>query len=480
MKRQLFTIGLYIFSLASAYSQGSITLNSVRTTGGNELACQNISLLPGFSFSSAEGNSLTLKVDASACDPYTGKEANLSETQNYIRTRSYTNEAGTAYLDQIQYFDGLGRPMQTVQRGITPLTADLVTYQEYDGFGRDDKSWLPAVASGNNGAYIPFTSYKPQAIATYSDSAYSRPVYEASPLNRVLEQYGPGKEWYAAQSAVRTEYLANKGTSGELSCVLFSVTGSGTSTGLSKNGYYSDSQLYVTKASDEDGNISYEFKDKLGQVVLTRQMNGTPHDTYYVYDDFGNLCYVLPPIASDTINKVGVKGELIELLGYLYKYDNRNRCVIKKLPGGDQIYYIYDKADRLIFSQDGEQRNKKPAAEWTFSIPDIFGRIVLSGTCTTVNGGTITSGRFDDYIIKAEFSSTGTYQGYNVRVGKTTFEDLIIQSPQIYTANYYDNYDFRGIKNIPTSGTEYTPKTGYGIWYGTDYTQANKYKNKGM
>ena len=37
------------------------------------------------------------------------------------------------------------------------------------------------------------------------------------------------------------------------------------------------------------------FTDKLGQVVLERVMNGSAmNDTFYVYDDFGNLRYVLP------------------------------------------------------------------------------------------------------------------------------------------------------------------------------------------
>ncbi|HMM05027.1 DUF6443 domain-containing protein, partial [Dysgonomonas sp.] len=65
-----------------------------------------------------------------------------SADQNYVRTRTYTNETGTAYLDQIQYFDGLGRPMQTVQRGITPDGKDLVSIQEYDAFGRESNTWL--------------------------------------------------------------------------------------------------------------------------------------------------------------------------------------------------------------------------------------------------------------------------------------------------------------------------------------------------
>ena len=63
-----------------------------------------------------------------------------------------------------------------------------------------------------------------------------------------------------------------------------------------RNGYYAAGTLYVTKTTDEDNNISYEFKDKLGQTVLQRQMDGNErYDTYYVYDDSGNLDLVFPP-----------------------------------------------------------------------------------------------------------------------------------------------------------------------------------------
>ena len=56
----------------------------------------------------------------------------------------------------------------------------------------------------------------------------------------------------------------------------------------------------------------------------------------------------------------------------------RNRCKAKRLPGCDWTYYVYDTADRLIFAQDGEQRAR---GEWSFTIPDIFGRVSVSGTC---------------------------------------------------------------------------------------------------
>ena len=111
-------------------------------------------------------------------------------SQNYIQTRTYTKEDGTTYLDAIQYFDGLGRPVQVVPKAVTQLKADLVTYQEYDSFGREERSWLPVVAAGNNGAYMPLATYKAKAMTTYNSKtyntaadsiAYSRPVYEASP-----------------------------------------------------------------------------------------------------------------------------------------------------------------------------------------------------------------------------------------------------------------------------------------------------------
>src|SRR5687768_15084360 len=42
-----------------------------------------------------------------------------------------------------QYLDGLGRPIQTVVKGITPLGKDLVTPVVYDAYGREDVRYLP-------------------------------------------------------------------------------------------------------------------------------------------------------------------------------------------------------------------------------------------------------------------------------------------------------------------------------------------------
>ena len=63
---------------------------------------------------------------------------------------------------------------------------------------------------------------------------------------------------------------------------------------------FAENQLYVTQYTDEDGNVSREFKDKLGQVVrkesdkLDEQGQPETIRTAYVYDDFGLLRTVVP------------------------------------------------------------------------------------------------------------------------------------------------------------------------------------------
>lgn len=144
--------------------------------------------------------------------------------------------------------------------------------------------------------------------------------------------------------------------------------------GLVNKGNFPDGELYVTKTTDEGGGVSYEFKDKLGRVVLTRQVNdGVNHDTYYLYDDLGNIGYVLPPLAVDNLaSGLGDDSDMMKKYAYAYKYDSRNRCIQKRVPGCDWMYYIDDKADRLALTQDGIQR---PDSRWTVYKYDKLGRI---------------------------------------------------------------------------------------------------------
>lgn len=412
---------------------------------------------------------ITIKIMESRTSetPLPEKEENgnevISHKKNYIKSKSYLTETGVN-LESIQYFDGLGRLNQTVERGITPNGSDLVSLQEYDAFGRDSESWLPGVVASNNGAFVAPETVKERAkVANLNDAnPFSKPIYEASLLNRVVEQYGPGANWHqdyslAKGKAVRTAYKTNVAGDAKLNCILYKAGGTNQVPSLNKVGNYATGELYVTEIKDEDNNLSYEFKDKLEQVVLTRQINaGVNYDTYYVYNDFGNLCFVLPP----RINDEGLAQAKLNELAYLYKYDSRNRCTWKKLPGCEPILYIYDKADQLIFSQDGEQ---KPKNEWTFTLNDAFGRNALTGTIVST---TIKYGMWDNTsapIVKVNYNGGSVNMGYEI-LGYS------FNPSKLLSVNYYDNYNFLKNNSIPipnNANGQYTAKNGYGTAYGT-------------
>ncbi len=331
--------------------------------------------------------------------------------------------------------------------------------QEYDDFGRETNLWLPTPYPGN-GSYVDPGAIKDASKGTYNDnSPYSFPVYEKSPLNRVLEKYGPGDGWRNGRS-VKSAFCTNK-NSDSLRCAYYYVAEDNK---LVKSKAYDDCQLYVSRTEDEDGHRVFEFKDKTGQVVLPRKLNGDHnHDTYYVYDDFGNKRFVLPPSAADSLtdNTYAETEGILQKFAYIYQYDSRNRCIYKKLPGADPIYMIYDKADRLIFSQDGEQRKKMPK-EWSFNIPDVFGRTVLTGICK--NSLVYTADPLKDIVVKADTISND-YKGYNVNIS--------LLSPTVLTVDYYDGYGFMSRYGGPLmSDSNFSMDTNTG--YGERYTGGHK------
>ena len=355
-------------------------------------------------------------------------------SHNYVRTRSMLDETGGKYLDKVEYYDGLGRPFQTVLKKVTASSSNLVTLQEYDVAGRAVNSWLPIVSSAE---YVAPAAFKSSAPGNYGNDSrpYGQPVYEASPLNRTVKEYGPGAAWYSSHS-VNTDYLGNSTANAQLNCINYSVSSAGA---LTSNGSYASGQLSVVKTTDEDLNVSYTFTDKMGHVVLTRQMKGSEtHDTYYVYDDKGNLCFVLQPMYQSSAN--------LDQYAFQYKYDGRNRCIWKKLPGAGYVEMVYDNADRLVFSQDGNQR-ALTSGNWTYYKYDGLNHLTEQGTCTnkvTTSGTNVLVQHFyDSYAFRSQagfnnsnFPDDASGNGKGALTASVA--TVLGSSNKIYTAYYYD------------------------------------------
>lgn len=358
-------------------------------------------------------------------------------------------------LTTFQYFDGLGRPIQSIHAGITPNHSDLVTYTEYDGVGREYKQWVSTPFANNKGAFVGFNAFesaaKSQELLTNDTRPFAEIIYEPSPLNRVKEQFGAGQDWKTNNKRVQTDYQTN-----DESISYYFVN---SSNNLEKGTNYAANTLYKTTVTDEDGNKTAEYTDKLGRVILKQAFDGANQiNTYYVYNDLGQLSYVIPPKAVDELTyDLSDENSIIKQLCYLYKYDKRGNCVKKRLPGSDWIKMVYDIADRLILSQDGNQRL---ADQWIVNKYDALGRLLYSGVVTESTSHDNLISDLEDELIIEKWNTANDFNDIGYTCGRFTPTSLL-------TVNYYDNYNF-----VPLTDTKLAYDSGKEQEYGTKYTSA--------
>lgn len=417
-----------------------------------------------------------------ACSPLSNS---FSTNQNYVTTvvpriAGY-NPAASGYsncdvMQSIAYYDGLGRPLQTVQVKASPnQSMDVVQPVRYDEFGREDRKYLPYVAATANGSYKAnalsgsggvLSFYNP-AGSTGTQQAngvvrtgtpFATTVFEPSPLNRVLEQGAPGNAWQPGTRTttggrtVAMEYLPNTDENGARKVRLYRAEPTTTAyyQRLNNTGWYLPNQLYVTISKDENwpggtvkAGTTEEYKDKEGKVVLKRvwKTEAEAYSTYYIYDDFGNLSFVLPP-GAEPDNTAQLTQAQLDDYCYQYRYDQRNRLVEKKVPGKGWEYMVYNKLDQVVATQDSVQRMKNPQ-QASFSKYDALGRVVMSGFFTiTGSAGTaqrdaMQSAADANATLWEERLNAGTGTDYTANAYPTAnFTNLQI--------NYYDSYD-----NIP-------------------------------
>ncbi len=155
-------------------------------------------------------------------------------------------------------------------------------------------------------------------------------------------------------------------------------------TGATTTAPYNAGTLYKTILKDENwtegkSGTTEEYKDFEGRVVLKRiwESETSALNTHYVYDDFGNLRFVIPPIV--TANNFTLNDVQFNQYIYGYQYDGRNRLIRKKIPGKGWEELVYNRIDQMILSQDSLQRT---SAKRSFSKYDALGRMVISGMVT--------------------------------------------------------------------------------------------------
>jgi RHS repeat-associated protein len=337
-----------------------------------------------------------------------------SSNINYIRVRDVnkpgvTDKASADALsskDEVnqvtQYFEGLGKLIQTVNKQGSPAGYDQIIPNTYDGAGRESVKYLPYVSGATDGEYQPgfYAAQKAFNANQFPEEHfyYSQVQFETSPQARPLATFSPGDNWVGAGRGVQSKYWLNTPADDVKIWRVSNAAVVGQKWGsYVKVGEYLPGELLKNVTTNEHGKQVVEFKDKKGLAILKKVQltanadngygNGYPGwlCTYYIYDDLNQLRAVVQPKAVELLYNnfnwdiTALNGDILKEQCFRFEYDERRRMIRKQVPGAGETNMVYDVRDRLVFTQDANLFQK---SQWLTTLYDNLNRPVITGLMT--------------------------------------------------------------------------------------------------
>lgn len=345
---------------------------------------------------------------------------------NYIKTVKVLDWFGRNKNTSIQYYDEFGRPVITTTNALGSRGVFCYTSKGYDNQGREFELGLPVIGTTSS-VFIDKEEYSALASNTYntmSNNVYSHTYYDY--INRPVFVSVPGAEWsnkgksivYGSNSKAEVKKYTAPLNTGSL---------------VFNNEYYPSKTLFCEGFMDEDDKKKIVFKDYLGRKILEKKEESC---TYYVYNDLGQLRFVLSPEFQYSGN--------VNETAYEYRYDKRGNVIMKKLPGCKYIQYWYDDADRLTFMQDQRLRD---IGKYRFFLYDGLGRLAIQGLCSdikTKDDGVEGIPAVTYYEEAAGFLNTG--YSFN--------STELMKNPELELVSYYDGHLGNGCFSILANSTK--------------------------
>ncbi|OGX91457.1 hypothetical protein BEN49_19660 [Hymenobacter coccineus] len=139
-----------------------------------------------------------------------------------------------------------------------------------------------------------------------------------------------------------------------------------------------------------------------------------------------------------------LNSDFIARWAYLFKFDYRGRKTSKKAPGKAWEYTVYDRWDRPVATQDGNERKQ---GKWEFAKYDELNRIIITGQINIARTGEQLTADIESAVAAG---TIGRYESSNdnatatVRIGYTLTKSwpATAAGTDLYTVNYFDNYSF--------------------------------------
>ncbi len=407
-----------------------------------------------------------------------------SMDQNFVRTEvpkiPITDEFELAILDASEkamsyaYSDGLGRPTMSVAVEAGQNFEDAIQFSKYNDQGRQEISYMPyykeSMVPGQfidpDDAIDEQSDFYNAAKSNYDDIAHDNNPYtktEWDARGRVKSVIAPGEAWHS-DGGKKTTYnyavfdptlAVDKPWSIHAPVIKWTIEN-----GLPKHdGTYVAKELSISSVTDVEGRKTRKVTDARGLTVTSQIYDSDQKKwigSYQVYDDFGRVRFVIPPLLVEISTPSQVQ---VDELAFQYVYDNKGRVTDQSAPGAGWVRYVYDHWNRLVLIRHSAQR-REDNKYWTFYKYDAMNRQIMSGEILEPRNRDQLQDALDEITANSKRFET---RNPDVSRGYTKYKsfpnlnaDYTSEQYEILTINYFDDYDFINYPGWDNEGHNYT------------------------
>ncbi|HOW36576.1 MAG TPA: SpvB/TcaC N-terminal domain-containing protein [Candidatus Omnitrophota bacterium] len=261
--------------------------------------------------------------------PTSTVEYQFSDDHAMVTTHQREKSGQVGTIDSVQFYDGLGRLIQTKSESATPGEFTVGGQTEYNSRGLPVKKYFPFFSTNPINSIDPINPNNPHATITYdamgraiqttnSDGTYVTAIYDDW-TSTTIDENGHKQKSYAdayGRLIKKEEYFGTDGRSPHYPASSYTL--------YATTLYAYDSEGNLTQTQDAHGNITTITYDYLGRKV---SMNDPDMGFWqYGYDAAGNLT-----------QQTDAKNQVME-----FHYDALNRLTNKNDGGNFNVDYTYD------------------------------------------------------------------------------------------------------------------------------------------
>ena len=407
---------------------------------------------------------------------------------NYLRLYTPTEPvnsigSGTKMTIATTYLDGWGRAMQEV---INPGAGKPQVYKPFDlRAGRTSVDYLSYPVTGGDGkfrrdAYTEQKDYYDNKYPLEGETGYSKTMATNTTGNPVIRSSAPGEEFTGKnRGATQEVHIGGSGDLGSMGSLMV-LEYSGMSDQVCDVGSYGTGDYIVKWTKGEHNSEVAEFLDKTGKLLAKKIRKGAGQylQTYYVYNELDQLVATVPPAEVNEIianGCVGLGGGSPYVnKGFGYEYNEYGQPVNTRTPGKEgSERVVYDRYHRVFLSQTPQMADEDKAF---FTLYDKLGRVLITGMFDEthdmdqsyydgiMSGSTALPAYLDGLGNPVSDEQKLEYYVLNDMKTNDYPEDAngepYLASCEIYTLNYYDNYDVSPANLVSFDGS-------YDIHYNT-------------